>query len=210
MNTPSSPNPSTRRLLLDTGMQMARESGLHKLTVRGLAARAGVNPGSFVYHFGNRDAFLSELIETWYQPLFDSLQWQLDDAQPPLERLRAMVLQLMDFVIEHRTFAVHLLQDVAAGEPAAVRFLQSVGARHPYLLFQALAEAQASGDVVEGPVLPQMMFVMASLGGPVMLSEIVSGLKGVPPSWGEFGRAVALDREAICMRLDWALKGLKP
>lgn len=210
MNTSSSSSQTTRRLLLDTGMQMAREGGLRRLTVRGLAARAGVNPGGFVYHFGNRDAFLAELIETWYQPLFESLQWHLDDGLPPLERLRAMVLQLMDFLIEHRAFVTHLLQDVAAGEPAALRFVRTVGSRHPLLLLQALGAAQAAGSLVEGPVLPQMMFLMASLGGPVILSEMVSGLEGIPPAWVDVGRGLALDRASIRLRLDWALKGLKP
>jgi len=191
-------------------MQMACENGLRKLTVRGLAARAGVNPGGFVYHFGNRDAFLAALIETWYQPLLDSLQWRLEAGQPPLARLRAMVLQLLDFIVEHRVFAAQLLLDVASGEPVALRFVQSVGPRHPQLLLQALADAQASGDIVAGPVLPQMIFLMASLGGPVMLSEMVSGLEGIPPLWLEIGRGLALDRDAICVRLDWALKGLQP
>lgn len=209
MNKSSSSHP-TRRLLLETGMQMAREHGLRKLTVRGFCARAGVNPGGFVYHFGSRDAFLGALIETWYQPLFAELQWHFDAGQSPLARLRAMVLQLMDFLIEHRAFVAHLLQDVAAGENVAVRFVQSVGVRHPQLLLQTLSAAQAAGEVVEGPVLQQMMFMMASLGGPVLLSEMIQELEGIPAAWIEIERSLALDRDAICLRLDWALKGLRP
>ena len=52
----------TRQKLLDTGLAIATEKGLRGLTVRELAAAAEVNLGSFVYHFGNRDAFIDELV----------------------------------------------------------------------------------------------------------------------------------------------------
>ncbi|MCK6489402.1 MAG: hypothetical protein L6R48_13925, partial [Planctomycetes bacterium] len=41
---------------------------------RELAAAAEVNLGTFVYHFGNRDAFIDELVELWYAALFDELK----------------------------------------------------------------------------------------------------------------------------------------
>ena len=43
--------------------------GLRGLTVRELAAAAEVNLGSFVYHFGNRDAFIDELVGSGTPPL---------------------------------------------------------------------------------------------------------------------------------------------
>ena len=52
----------TRQKLLDTGLAIATDKGLRGLTVRELAAAAEVNLGTFVYHFGNRDAFIDELV----------------------------------------------------------------------------------------------------------------------------------------------------
>ena len=60
---------STREHLLNTGAMIVGESGLRALTVRGLSLRAGTNTGSFVYHFGNREAFLTELLDglpSWF------------------------------------------------------------------------------------------------------------------------------------------------
>ncbi|WP_208108297.1 TetR/AcrR family transcriptional regulator [Paludibacterium purpuratum] len=201
---------STRQLLLGVGMQMAREGGLRGLTVRGLAARAGVNPGGFVYHFGSRDAFLSELIETWYQPLFAQLQWHQEEGEPPLSRLRAMLLQLVGFMVEHRAFVAHLLQDVAAGEPAAIAFVHTMEARHPLLLLQVIREAQAAGVLVRADPLHQMMFIMATLGGPLLLAQMLAGMPALPEAWVRIEAQFALDGAAIEQRLDWALKGLQP
>ena len=52
----------TRQKLLDTGLAIATDKGLRGLTVRELAA-AEVNLGTFVYHFGNRDSYIDELVE---------------------------------------------------------------------------------------------------------------------------------------------------
>jgi TetR/AcrR family transcriptional repressor of nem operon len=204
----SSQSASTRQHLLATGLQMARENGLRNLTVRGLAARAGVNPGGFVYHFGSRDAFVTELIEVWYQPLFAELQLRADLEGSPLERLRAMVLQLMDFALEHRAFVAHLLQDAAAGEAAVGRFILTLGQRHPLLLVRAIQEAQQAGQLVAGHPLQVMMFLMAPLGGPLLLVEMASGQALLPGAWVAQCAEFAHQRSYIVERLDWALKGL--
>jgi AcrR family transcriptional regulator len=52
-----------RDRLLRAGHALSRENGISALTVRAVAARAEANPGSFVYHFGTRDAFVEALIE---------------------------------------------------------------------------------------------------------------------------------------------------
>ncbi|MBV8047014.1 MAG: TetR/AcrR family transcriptional regulator [Paludibacterium sp.] len=190
-------------------MEMARETGLRGLTVRGLAARAGVNPGGFVYHFGSRDAFLSALIETWYQPLFAQLQWRQEQGVTPLARLRGMLLQLMGFMVEHRVFVAHLLQDVAAGETVVIAFVRSLEARHPLLLLRAIRAAQESGELCRADPLRQMLFLMATLGGPVLVAQMLAGMPGLPENWVRIEGELAVDRAAIEQRLDWALKGLR-
>ena len=74
----------TRQKLLDTGLAIAADKGLRGLTVRELAAAAEVNLGTFVYHFGNRDAFIDELVELWYAPsMTSSRPWQPKAPTPP-------------------------------------------------------------------------------------------------------------------------------
>jgi AcrR family transcriptional regulator len=199
---------STRQVLLDTGMQLACVSGLRALTVRGIAARAGVNPGSFVYHFGSRDAFLTLLTEAWYQPLFTQLQLHADVDCPPLVRLRTLVLQLMDFMVCHRAFVAQLVLDVAAGEPAACRFIAAMSQRHPLLLLRAVEQAQHAGQIVAAHPLQILLFIMAPLGGPLLLAEIGAGVPSVSQDWLALCATFAHERGPIAERLDWALKGL--
>ena len=85
--------------MLNTGAMIASESGLRGLTVRGLSLRAGTNPGSFVYHFGNRDAFLNELLERWYEPLFTGVRTHANVHLPSLKKLEIILEDIMDFLL---------------------------------------------------------------------------------------------------------------
>ena len=76
--TTASSTPDTRQRLLAQGLTLASKVGLRGLSVRGLCQAAGINTGSFVYHFGNRERFAAELIEHWYAPLLGQLQLEFD------------------------------------------------------------------------------------------------------------------------------------
>lgn len=209
MDSKPSLNP-TRQSLIDYGLQQAVRGGFRALTVRGVCAAAGVNPGSFVYHFGNREAFISELIETWYAPLFTSLQWQFDRDADPLTRLTDMLRQLLGFVREQRTLISQMLLDAGAGEVAVQRFVASLAPRHPRLLLQCVMAAQQAGQLRKADPLHMLMFLLSSLGMPVLLRTMTEG-KGLLPEMVEQGMSrFAAEPDALEERLGWALQGLKP
>ena len=141
------PRRSTRDHLLATGTRLARSAGLRELTVRGVCEAAGANTGSFVYHFGTRDAFVAELIERWYAPLMSGLTATVDSGGAPVARLRALVLQLAGWAAANSRFITTLVLDAAAGEAAAQRFLRSLAGRHPPLILRVLREGQKAGEL---------------------------------------------------------------
>ena len=154
----------TRSLLLQYGAQIAMRSGLRGLTVRGLCQEAGVNPGSFVYHFGSRNEFLAELIELGYAPLFQQIQSEFAHAGRPVERLRRMLLQLAHFLAGRGGMVSRILMDGFSGEPVVVEFLRSLGMRHPQLLLRCIVEAQQAGEIAPGEPEHVMMFLMSASG----------------------------------------------
>ena len=114
----------TRQLLLEQGLRLCREKGLRGINVRELAASAGVNLGSFVYHFGNRERFLDELVELWYAPMFAAISrtTQAQEHQSAFARLQAVLEQIVTLAADNAALISHLLADALAGEPAAQRF----------------------------------------------------------------------------------------
>lgn len=198
----------TREKLLSAGEAIARRDGLRRLTVRGVAAKAEVNLGSFVYHFGAREHFVDALIERLYAPLFQGLVLSAEGTGDPLTRLRAVVRQLVAWLVKERDFVAHLLLDAGAGEAAAQRFVQSMDRRHPALLLALLAEAQAAGQIVRADPRHQMLFLMTTLAAPVVLMHLVAERGIAPPSLAQALRHFTVDPAAVDTRLDWALKGL--
>lgn len=199
----------TRTRLLQAGWARAARDGLRQLTVRGVAGDAGVNLGSFVYHFGTREAFMAELIEQWYAPLMARLQPTVDDTAPPLVRLRVLLEQLVGFMLAHTGFVGHLLMDAAAGELPARRFLSSMTGRHPQLVLQVIAQAQRSGDLParESP-LHLLMFLMGAIGAPVLVLGAAARSGLLPPPLAAQMLPLAHDPQAVRRRIDWALRGL--
>jgi AcrR family transcriptional regulator len=210
MSTRATPMNATRERLLDAGRELVLRQGMPNLTVREVAAAAGANLGSFVYHFGTRDAFLRALIEEWYAPLFRGVAILAASDGTGVERLRRAILWLVDFGIEHHAFFGRLIAAAAAREPAACDFLGSLAARHPRLLLRFIAAAQSEGRISDAPPLQVLCFLMAAVGLPLLLAGAWQG----PPLFGRnFSKAlgrVARGREYILQRLDWALRGLAP
>ncbi|MEP6607532.1 MAG: TetR/AcrR family transcriptional regulator [Burkholderiaceae bacterium] len=204
----SSARKPTRERLLGAGVRLARHSGLRKLTVRGVCTAAHANLGTFVYHFGSREAFVAQLIEHWYAPLLERLEATVDQDLPPRERLRALALQLAGWAVNNGRLMTHVVMDAAAGEAAAQTFLRSLAGRHPALILRVIVEGQKAGAFRRDEPLHMMLFLMSSIALPILLADRMQQ-SGLAPA--ELARAIksfASTPEHIERRLDWALRGL--
>lgn len=204
------PSADTRERLLRAGEKLARAQGLKRLTVRGVAQEAGAHLGSFVHHFGTRDAFVEEVIERCYAPMMGSLQGAADSGAPPLQALRQALLQLVAWLLEHRAFVAQLVVDAAAGEPAAQRFVKTLDQRHPSLLLRLVVQAQAAGALRAGAPMHLLLFLMSTLALPVLAGQLLARSRVAPPALAQAIAGFALDLSAAQERLDWALQGLAP
>jgi AcrR family transcriptional regulator len=202
--------PTTREQLLAAGRRIILTRGFAALTIREVAAGAGANLGSFVYHFGTREAFIEALLESWYAPLFARIRRVVASEGGGLERLRAAILELIEFSDGEDVFLGRVLFAAASGEKPARAFLRSLTRRHPRLLVAAVQAAQQEGSLVREDPLQVLCFLMASVGLPRLLAAAWQG----PPLFGKalsaaLGR-IARDRSRIEQRLDWGLRGLTP
>jgi len=199
---PRAADTGTREHLLNTGLRLAEQGGLRAMSVRSVAAAAQVNLGSFVYHFGTRDAFVYEIVERWYAPLFADLQLSAAGPDP----LRDVLRQLALWVAANGRFLALLVRDASAGETGVRRFLATTDQRHIALLLGLIAQGQRDGRLRPAEPILQLMFLIGALVLPILLSQ---GLQDVGPR--EFIsrlQALSVDAAAIDTRLDWALRGL--
>jgi AcrR family transcriptional regulator len=202
---------TTKKILLARGVEVAEKRGLRGIVIREIAKAAGINLGSFVYHFKTREQFVEELVTHWYAPLYAQLEVAIEDSatETALERLRNTLHKLIELVSEHSNFICQLVFDAFAGEPAAQKFMLQFPGLHPQLLIKLTREAQAEGAlVVENPV-EMMQFVMGSAWYPMLLADgLMRGAEWLPPE-SETLRRLMTDKKSAWKRLDWALQGLK-
>jgi AcrR family transcriptional regulator len=97
-----------RRLLLATARKILDEQGADKLTMDGLAERAGLGKGTVFRRFGTRAGIFQALLdddERDFQEHVLSGPPPLGPGAPPLDRLIAYGRARIDFLISHRDIA---------------------------------------------------------------------------------------------------------
>jgi AcrR family transcriptional regulator len=104
----SVPTPRNRQLLLATAREIIAEQGADKLTMDGLAERAGLGKGTVFRRFGTRAGIFQAPLddgERAFQEQVLSGRPPLGPGAPPLDRLIAYGRARIDFLIGHRQIA---------------------------------------------------------------------------------------------------------
>jgi AcrR family transcriptional regulator len=150
-----------RRRLLAAARDMLAEQGADKLTMDGLAERAGLGKGTVFRRFGTRAGIFAALLdddERTFQEQVLAGPPPLGPGAPPLDRLTAYGRARIDFLIGHREIARAALdgsQPVPAGSQTPmsrehIRFLlgeMNLGAADLDVLATQLTAA------LDGPLL---------------------------------------------------------
>lgn len=199
---------TTRMRILQQGRRLVARSGLRGLTVRGVAAQANINLGTFVYHFGTREAFIHELMEDWYGPLYAKLSLTVDEHLAPVEKIRLFLLRLGEFLLENRAFVRHVIMDAANEEAAALRFVKSLFGRHPQLLFKLIREAQAAGELPQEEPMKLGVYLFGAALFPSVWMGVLLPDAIMPKKVRSQVQRTVIVTEEIERRLAWALSGL--
>jgi AcrR family transcriptional regulator len=117
---------ATRERILAAALAEASRAGLHRASVAGIAARAGVAIGNLHYHFGSRRALLRELMATLIADLMPRLHAiEAECGADFFERQRSSLLAYLDYLHTH---------------PAHVRLADEIKLHDPPLHRRAVAE----------------------------------------------------------------------
>jgi AcrR family transcriptional regulator len=111
----------TRARILAAALAEASESGFHRASVAGIAARAGVAVGNLHYHFGSRRELLRELMTDLMADLMARLHAAgADETADFFERERALLLAYLDYVRANPAH-VRLADEIKLHEPELYR-----------------------------------------------------------------------------------------
>jgi polyketide synthase 12 len=167
-----------RRLLLATAREMIAGQGADKLTMDGLAERAGLGKGTVFRRFGSRAGIFQALLdddERDFQEQVLSGSPPLGPGAPPLDRLIAYGRARIDFLIGHREIARAVL-DGRERVPAGAQTPMSRA--HIRFLLGEICLGPADLDVLASQLT-------AALDGPLLLYLWPATLAGPAPQLPE-------------------------
>src|SRR5713101_7516587 len=107
--TPESKSARTRKRILDAGAAAFRRDGYASVTLKDIAALAGLRAGSLYYHFGSKEEIVEEVLEVGVEGVSAATREAVAALGPdadPFARLRAAIAAHLNFVLEESDYAV--------------------------------------------------------------------------------------------------------
>lgn len=106
---------ASREIILEKAIELGREDGWHKLTVRNLAQRLNYAPPVLYQFFDGKDHLEKEILKFGFDLLRERLSAAAAQVPSPEEKLLALALARFDFAVEHHS--LHSLM-FSSGKPA--------------------------------------------------------------------------------------------
>ncbi len=202
----------TEELLIAAGRAVIIEDGFTGMSLRKVAARAGVNLGMFPYLFGTKDAFARKVAQRIYDDFFGGFALETSRNDPPISNLRRGLVRLGIFTRDHRRLAFSLLRDAASGHALAREYLLANGPRHAKVIIGLVRACQRAGTLARVPLPVAVAHLMGSVAGPHMMYAAgeAAGLPLPVRLLGPYLNRVLLSDRAIDQRVGLALAGLAP
>jgi AcrR family transcriptional regulator len=214
----SRPAGDAERRLLKAGVAILEQHGFRGLSLRAVAAKAGVNVGLVGYHFGGKDAFVAQVAQHAYEEFYADFTLQVEGEADPLKALRKGLLRLVTFIRDHRGMVRSIIRDTMLGEPGAEAFTKGNMPRHGKVVVGLIKACQAKGKLMDLPIPLVMGSLMGLLATPTLTADLMmakakAAAKG-GPGWirldpKEVHDSILSDA-ALALRVDLALKAFKP
>lgn len=123
---------STKGKIIQVAMDIIASEGFQGVTTRKIAAGAGVNVAAINYHFGSKDALVTEALRYLTLQLKDTFNVLKDEAFAPEERLNAFFKSYIKVICEYpdiiKNMISHTMQEHPLdGHAEYALFIQSEG-----------------------------------------------------------------------------------
>lgn len=139
-----------KNALVQAGMEILAVEGLPALSLRRVAARAGVSHSAPYAHFADKQALIAAISTAGFQRLNDRLDAAVDRPEPPARRLFALSKAYLDFALENPSLFKLMFSGALERETDYAEFVAV--SRHS---FQRLVEevriCQQAGVLRPGP-----------------------------------------------------------
>jgi AcrR family transcriptional regulator len=145
----AAPAGALRDTLVDVAAALIARKGPQGFSLREVARRARVSEAAPYWHFADREALLAAVAERGFTEMARGMMTIWTEARNPRERLRDLGVGYVRFALRHPSY-LRVMFGSEVADKAAHPALKEAGDRTFELLVQAVADAQAAGQVRAG------------------------------------------------------------
>lgn len=185
-NDPATGRPSTREKIAQAALDVLSATSIDTLTVRDIAAKAGVNVATVHYYFRTKEAVVAEALRRFFAPVLAYLGEVLEVDLPPREKLLRFLVEYTNQFHAHPGVFTSLIETVmAAGnhntppKPPTeyqLELMELIGTAKVKML--ALVR-EITGLEEETPLVLTAMRLMTSVLHPLLISSLPLSVFGV-------------------------------
>ncbi|MDO1508833.1 TetR/AcrR family transcriptional regulator [Neisseria sp. MVDL19-042950] len=199
---------SSRSQLIQAGLRLYPQYGYRKLSVRLLAAEAGLSAGMFHHAFADKNTFLMELLQEKYNRSFELVAFDSHTDIPAVKRLRESVWQLAVCLRDNLEWVHRVLADSADGAEVVDEFLRARFGRFSDGLLSLLNESSGGRLTLSEQIL-RLTYLNGSVFAPMIIGTRLNNMGVLPePVSGKISEV--LENAAIAQRIEWSFSVLFP
>lgn len=198
----------SRIQFIQAGLMLYPDLGYQKLSVRVLAAQAGLSSGMFHHLFVDKDDFMRQLFEYHHQTIAQHLQAAcFSDGAEPAQQLRQALTFLARSIRENGLWLRRMLADCENGVESVQNFLLAHSQDHFNVVEQLLRACLPHSSDAE--ILLQLNFIMATTAAPILFTAQFAQM-GILPNNVSNALPEYLTDDAIQQRIEWTMRALLP
>lgn len=200
-------NLPARAQFIEAGVRLYPQLGYRKLSVRLLAAEAGLSPGMFHHLFASKDEFVAELLQSQYEHTFGRVDFLPDQDADVVQKLRHAIRLLAFCLRDNLAWVNRIFADSADGVNIEETFLRRRFDNYSGRLYALLSDCFPDTPFPE--LVKRMSYISASVVAPMFLGIRFSHMGMLPEDVRSHIFAV-LDDDAIEERIRWTFSALFP
>ncbi|WP_108958948.1 TetR/AcrR family transcriptional regulator [Leptospira ellinghausenii] len=160
---------NVREALIQAGVELLETTSLEEISLRKVAAKAGVSHVASYHHFENKHALFSAIAEIGFQKYFESYQKELEKTEKDFKgRYRSLGWTYFQFIMNNRQFARIMFGGMGV-ESNLNPTLSSVSRRTYRQLHEIIKMGQNLGHLEKGQTREKTLASWAMIHGIAML-----------------------------------------
>lgn len=139
-----------RREILDAARQVFSAKGYEGASMADIAEKVGVVEGAIYKHFGGKRELLFETTRTFYEPLIESMERELQGILGSRNRLRFVIYRHLSWFADHPEFCRLIIQEIRPYDDYYGSVVRELNRKATSQVLAILEEASDAGELRAG------------------------------------------------------------